>query len=115
MAKPESIIISTGGISRDHTIQSILFAVGLQKFGGKGIFKKGVAFIKDSEYNEMIDQVYISALATLREKASKIGADAVIHCKFDIEQITLTEKGFMSEGEALRIQVFVTGTAVKYT
>ena len=30
---------------------------------------------------------------TMKEKAVKAGADAVIHCKFDIEQITLQERG----------------------
>ena len=114
MAKPENIIISTGGIDNSHKIISIIFAAGIQKFGGKGMFKKGLQYITDDEYNGLIEQVYASAITLFKEKASKVGADAIIHTKFDIEQITLTESGVISAGDALRIQVFCTGTAVKF-
>lgn len=118
MAEVANILISTGDIRREHNVLSIIFAAGMKKFGGKGFWKqisgKGIEFMTDEQYTEMLDQVYVSALHILKEKAAKAGADAVVNCKFDIEQITLQEKGMVSQGEALRIQVFVTGTAVKF-
>lgn len=108
------IIISTGSISQEHTILQIVFAAGIQKFGGAGIFKKGLMYITDGEYNQMLEQVYVAALEIFKHKGAQIGADAIIHAKFDIEQITLSEAGLVSAGEALRIQVFCTGTAVKF-
>ena len=108
------IVISTGSITQEHTILQIVFAAGIQKFGGAGIFKKGLMYITDAEYNQMIEHVYVAAIDIFRDKAARIGADAIIHAHFDIEQITLTEAGLVTAGDALRIQVFCTGTAVKF-
>lgn len=108
------IIISTGDIKEEYQVLDVIFAASQQKFGGKGIFKRGLDLMTDDEYNKLLDQVYISSTNLIREKASKIGASAIINCKFDLEQLTLTESGIMSQGQALRIQVFVTGTAVKF-
>lgn len=112
--KKESIVISTGGVSQEHSVLQIIFAAGVQEFGGKGFFTRGVEFITDQEYNAMIEQVYNSAIDIFRTKAVKVGADAVIHSRFDIEQIELGERGLVTAGNALRIQVFCTGTAVKF-
>lgn len=110
----KDIILSTGDIKRDYKILSIVFAAGIQKFGGKGFFKLDSGYIKDKEYNEMIETVYASAIQIFKEKARAVGADAVVHCNFDIEQIELLEKGLVTAGgSALRIQVFCTGTAVQ--
>lgn len=110
----DNIIIATGSIDKPNQVIDIIFAASQQKFGGKGFFNKGVEFMTDEEYNKLLDTVYVNATKLIKKKASAIGADAIINCKFDIEQLTLTESGIMSSGEALRIQVFVTGTAVKY-
>lgn len=110
-----ALVISTGPVHTPHAILQIVFAAGIQKFGGKGLFTADSSALTDAKYNEMIEQVYVSAINTFRDKAARVGADAIIHAKFDIEQIELAEAGLVSVGNALRIQVFCTGTAVRYT
>ncbi len=112
--KKESIIISTGSVSQDHSILQIIFAAGVQKFGGKGFLTPDSSLMTDQQYNSMIEEVYNSAMDIFRNKAVAVGADAIIHARFDIEQIELAEKGLVTSGNALRIQVFCTGTAVKF-
>lgn len=108
------IIISTGGIKENYKVLDVIFAASQKKFGGKGIFKRGLEFMTDGDYNELLNEVYVSSTELIKTKAKKIGANAIINCKFDLEQLTVTEQGMMSKGEALRIQVFVTGTAVQF-
>ncbi len=110
----KEIVLSTGDIKREYKILSVIFAAGVQKFGGKGLFASDSSYISDTKYNEMIQEVYASAVRTFQEKAIAVGADAVIHCNFDIEQIELMEQGLVKSGNALRIQVFCTGTAVQF-
>ena len=112
--KKQSIVISTGDIKREYKILSIVFAAGIRKYGGKGLLDGDSTRLSNKKYNGLIQKVYNEAISVFREKAVKVGADAIIHAKFDIEQIELFEKGMVSSGNALRIQVFCTGTAVRY-
>lgn len=113
--KKQSIVISTGGLTREYRILTIIFAAGIQKYGGKGLFDGDASRLSNKKYNSMIQSVYNEAISIFREKGVQAGADAIIHAKFDIEQIELFEKGIVGgSGTALRIQVFCTGTAVKY-
>jgi uncharacterized protein YbjQ (UPF0145 family)/DNA-directed RNA polymerase subunit RPC12/RpoP len=112
--KKQSIVISTGGIPNSYKILTIIFAAGVQKYGGKGLFTRDSNKISNKKYNTMIEEVYNNAISIFREKGAMVGADAIINSKFDIEQIELAEKGVVSEGNALRVQVFCTGTAVKF-
>jgi|ETNmetMinimDraft_13_1059891.scaffolds.fasta_scaffold34459_2 uncharacterized protein YbjQ (UPF0145 family) len=112
----DNITISTGSIDKAHNILDIIFSAAQKKYGGKG-FKAAVFSLdtlSDVEYNTLLDEVYVSSIDILKKKATEIGADAVIDCKFDIEQLIIHEEGLMTSGDALRLQVFVTGTAVKY-
>ena len=112
--KKQSIVISTGDIKHEYKILSIVFSAGIRKYGGKGLLDGDSTRLSNKKYNKLIQEVYNEAISVFREKAVKVGADAVIHAKFDIEQIELFEKGVVSSGNALRIQVFCTGTAVRY-
>ena len=109
----DNVVLSTSTIDKPHQILDIVFSASQKKFGGKGL-KKSLEFMSDKEYNEMLEEVYLSSTQMIKEKAAKVGADTVIGCNFDLEQLIITETGMLAgESEALRIQVFVTGTAVK--
>jgi uncharacterized protein YbjQ (UPF0145 family) len=110
----DNVVLTTSTIDKPHQILDIVFSASQKKFGGKGFKIQSLELMSDKEYNEMLEEVYLSSTQMLKEKAAKVGADAVIGCNFDLEQLIITETGMLAgDSEALRVQVFVTGTAVK--
>jgi len=107
------IIFSTGDIKQNYKVIGIIYAASVRKYGGKN-FQGDVRLISNKQYNEMLDEIYVEASDLLNTKAELLGADAVTHVKMDIEQIVLDEIGLLHSGTTLRMQMFMSGTAVSF-
>lgn len=109
------IIFSTGDIKQNYKVIGVIYAASVKKYGGGGAFiKTDAGYIDNKTYNKMLDDIYVEAIDLLKTKAELLGADAVTFVKMDIEQLTMSEKGLLSEGTSLRMQLFINGTAVSF-
>ena len=108
------IIFSTGDVKQDYKVIGIIYAASVKKYGGRGLLEGDASLISNKVYNNMLDEIYIEAFELIKTKAEILGADAVIHVKMDIEQLTMHEQGVFSKGNSLRMQMFASGTAVSF-
>lgn len=104
----DRIVISTGPINNNYNILQAICSVSTKEIT-PGLFSGRTTVDQDD-----IERLYSMTVKKLKENAYRVGADAVIHCKFDLDQVASVSGNERDTKTTFYATIFCTGTAVQF-
>ena len=106
------MIVTTTDIIQNQTISEYLGVVTAEVVYGTNVLRDFFAGIRDTiggrtgSYERVFEKGQLKAIEELKQRAKKLGADAVVGIEIDTGTINVDEKGVL-------LLITATGTAVK--